>query len=249
MQDKLDTYIDKIKEYRLKPSFAIICVALILVVIIAIVASRLIMQANNRQPDVVNVNTQDLGTKIPTETEDNLRSQIYGLLSSHFENLPQNSNAIKASVRPDTLQVNSSDGVHNAKFVIDVDDYKQSYNVGVSWSDSIELPNDILIECTPRDISKYPDEPCYGMYYDSTSPYLYLPYEGKTSSGEQFTASYGYQDQNGREFVMIKTQNCDSYSIENEVTTAVRKYLKDRGKLNSSQFGYKVSAAEKCINN
>lgn len=221
----------------------------IIIIISAIFACALVVMLiaiiinSNREPhDAIKVSDYaNLPSDIPNDTKENLQRHIYTILSSHFDT-SSHQGSISATIRPDTIENGNQGAAKYVTYVLDIDDYQQSYNVSMTWSDSIYVTDDISVECTTKNVSKYPDALCYGTYYNSDSPHLYLPYEGKTNSGISYSADYGYKDVYGFEHIDVVSHSCNGDNTQSEIIAAVKKYLKDTGGLNTEQFVYSYTA-------
>ena len=204
-----------------------ICAILIICVTIIVIQHI----SSNFSSNVVNVSNYDtLGASFPADTKESLNTTLSSLLSKHFT-LPTESNSVQATIRPESVKKENRGDATNWNFLLDVDTYQQSYNVSLHWSNSSILTDDVMIECVPKDESAYPNTICYGQYYDSTSPYLYLPYEGRLSSGQKYTAEYGFKSSSGREVVLITLENC---TTDNAKENAIKNYLQTTGGLKLS---------------
>lgn len=238
-------YQDKPPRKLLKPKAVFIGLSAVIALFIIIIIA-LSITLSSHLPDAVKVsNFADLQESLPSDIKNRLNAQLYYLLSLHFD-VPERSNSVNAVLRSDTYQKTLDGDVENASFLVDIDAYKQSYLVHLSWSNTAKIPNDVLIECAPRDLSKYPDETCYGMYYDSASPYIYLPYEGTLPSGEPFTAEFGYQI-DSEVHIDIFIEDCGDPQNKDVAVQTVKDYLSSNG-LDAGQYIYEaISNYNDCL--
>lgn len=221
-------------------------IVILIISIVAIITNRLHNTTSTESANYFAVkNYDDLSINIPTQAQESLNSQLYHLLSSHF-NLSPSAKTI-GTIRPDTVKSLGS----SASFIMDIDAYQQSYNIKLAWSDQPDsIPADAVIECATRDQSKYPDVPCFGMYYNSDSPALYLPYNGTLPSGASFSATFSHMDNYQNNYIIVSVQDCGSSSLKDAAVSAVKKYLRTAGNLDSEQFIYQTTSDNsQCINN
>lgn len=218
--------------------------AIILFVAVVIICIVVNVTMANQPSNMIKVdNYGELPLDPPAEVKGDLSSRIYNILAEHFGV----QGAVDANIRSGTAQNTSEGDVSSETFVLDVDEYQQSYDVYISWSDKIVIPENIGVECTLRQNSKYPDEKCYGTYYDSDSPHQYLPYESNLTSGEPFAANYAFEDSYGFEHITVTVQDCGNTELKEVAVLATKNYLKNTAGLDPEQFIYqRVSNNSKC---
>ncbi len=222
----------------------LIFVIVMLVLIVAVVVVVIILLSSRQRLSISSVNAveivnyEELEIMPPVEQQTDLNMRLYSVLEQHFD--VNQKMPIQGVVRPESLQSDYKNGLTTIAFIVDIDEFRQSYSVEVSWAldENTEVPNLSSVECVSRSLSKYPDEICYGMYYDSTSSAIYLPYTGQLTSGVKFLAENEGIDNYGVEHVVVSVQNCYQWPVEFstsnavEAVEAVKKYLKDEGGIN-----------------
>ena len=195
------------------------------VVIGSIILAVFVFGRNSDLSQVVDiVNYSEIEKELPTDARDLLRNSLYDLLAAHFD-VPNEANKVKAVVRIDTLEKSIAEGSTGVSFIMDIDEYRQTYDVMVSWFDDPDLPMNISVGCTRRDVAKFPEAMCYGMYDTSDSLELYLPYEWKTESGKEFLLEFGYYNEDGSEVVIAFVENCDKNGVKKDVISAAKKFI------------------------
>lgn len=218
----------------------IVGIAALFLILITII---IIVIINNSKPsyDTISItNFSELPTTPPEDNVYSLKRRLYGILSDHFS-LDHISKPIEATIRPESSMSGTQDGINRITFILDVDQLQQSYNVSLVWSNSAEIYEDTFLECTRRDESKYPDVLCYGTYYNSDSPELYLPYDGKTPSRSAFTASFSHTDSLGNDHISVLLHSCDDPDLKSEAVSATKDYLESSG-FDPDKFIYSRSA-------
>lgn len=91
-----------------------------------------------------------------------------------------------------------------AHFLIDIDSLKATYAIEISlYKDS---PNSVLINCPPKDQMKYPETFCEGMYNNTSSAELYLPYKKYTNSQDKKSLLWSIQTSGQK--INITTKKC-----------------------------------------
>ena len=216
--------------------YSIIAVVIIVVISIVGIIIQNIVNTSNSLDFVEISNFEELPETPPKKLQNGLDSIISGLLA--YKVGAEMNKTTSGIIRNDTSEFRSDNGIKSVRFIIDMDEYQQSYNVAMSWSDVEEVPQPVSVECTRREQSKYPDEKCYGMHYDSDSVNLYLPYEGELKSGNEFTAASGIIDSYGVQHITVTAHDCGDEMIREEAVEAVKDYIKKTGGLNPEQFVY-----------
>lgn len=208
---------------------AAILVTVSLFIIALLIGILVTVSREPSMPDVVDiVNYDDLPVQPPDNTKDELTASLYYLLDEYFD-APDQSHSIKATLRPETLEQQEIDNINSMSFIVDVDAYQQSYQVTLSWTaDGTILPENTSVECASHDVSKYPSSVCHGQFYDSTSPYLYLPYEGTLATGQTYSANYLYEDEAGAH-VSVSVDVCGAPSASEAALSAIESYLASKG--------------------
>lgn len=151
-----------------KTGIILIIEAIFVAVVIFLVHSALQPELN---VEVANQNE----TPIPTEQWNGVKKQIWHLIEDNVDGVTK-TNIDDAVIRDGTYEEETNNEITTAKFLLDIDSIKQTYAVTVSWSDTVELSDYVAVDCPSQDMMKYPDTVCYGMYNDTYSLDLYLPY-------------------------------------------------------------------------
>ena len=200
----------------------------------------LLVHVSTRRYDVVRVsNFGELAYRVPDRAQEEFGGYLYHLLRQYFE-VPGDGSTISAKLRPETLVVSVTEDIDTVEFIVDVDDYKQSYKAVLSWSDSgAELAESARIECTTRAESKFPEADCYGMNTTSNSVEPYLPHELHLNSGERVELDYGFTTSEGNDIVVIRVGSCGNKEVEDEALSRAQEWIQKQG-INDENVVYKV---------
>ena len=129
-----------------------------LVVIIAVIMS--IIQSQSWQKSHVTISGAP--ESMPKDQVEGLGLQLKNLLV--LKAGAKDGDKISATIRTDSYSENTEQDITTANFLIDVDDYKQTYKVVMDWSKKVEVSDGIIIRCPTTKESKYPESHCVSMY-------------------------------------------------------------------------------------
>ena len=209
----------------------------VIILVIAIFVAIIPNILSSRKPyDIANItNLSDLPQNPPSITQEHLKRELYNIISSHFFT-DNNASSINATIRSETIKNKNDKNIKSVEYIMDVDAYQQSYYVNMAWSDSVDIGEDISIECVPKDQSKYPDSVCYGRYYSTDSPLTFLPYESQLSSGESFETTY-YGMKNDNIILTITIGGCEEDdNLKEEAISATTNYLEEVGNIDVNKL-------------
>lgn len=242
-----DILINNVERKNHKGVWIASVTTIVLIVVVAIIIIAMNLSAKKRYDKIVEVEGYDsLGLSISAEMKEDLGAQLYYLLKNHFDSV-DDSGVIVGAIRPETANYTIEDSVEVVSFIVDIDEFEQTYNVTLSWSDSYEMDDGILIECTKKALSKYPQAKCYGMYTNSDSIGLYLPNELTLDSGEQIIMEYGYTNEDGKEIVDIEVNSCGVKTVDELALSKAKSWIRMQG-LDAEAFLYRVKPLyENCI--
>ena len=227
-----------LESLRQKPSRVKILLTVSILIIIFVVIILAIIAYLNLKPahSSISITGYSDYSSIPAETRENLQRQLFSILSEHFDvsaNTPININ-----IRPETYHVENKQGINTASFIMDLDAYQQSYSIQMVYSDEHHITEDVFISCAPTDVTKFPQQTCYGAYENTDSPRFYLPYTGKTSSDVDFTATYSFQDDYGFDHIRVSVKCRDDSETKEQAVLAAKDYLQSIESINSNRFIY-----------
>ncbi|MBQ7202366.1 hypothetical protein IJS18_03230 [Candidatus Saccharibacteria bacterium] len=133
-----------------------------IIVIVSIILSSLM----NHFQSMEHVSFEKYPETMPTELREGLGVQLKNLLE--INGIASEDDIVKAVIREGAYFEKTEDDVTTADFIVDIDDYQQSYLVTMSWSDTKEISDAIIIHCPTRAQSKYPESFCKSMYDTTT---------------------------------------------------------------------------------
>ena len=184
---------------------------------------------------------------VPNETKSNFSAQLYNQLKTNFD-IPYQRGAVKATIRPDTYTQDIGT-VTTISFIVDIDDFQQTYQTSLMWTDSeIFIPENVVLKCTKKELAKYPDAVCHGMYDSSNSISLYLPYETTLESGEKISLQKDYIDSDGIQVMKVLVDNCGNQNIKAQALAKAKEYIDSLDGFNANDYEYNVpSVYNNCI--
>ncbi len=123
------------------------------------------------------VSEDEIGLPVPEKNVDMFKDALWGVISKNVKDVDQNV-LNDVTIREGTYKEIEHESSTEAVFIIDIDSIKQSYTVSISWvaESGPGMYDNVSIECPPQNQMKYPETVCYGMYNNTYSMDLYLPY-------------------------------------------------------------------------
>lgn len=131
--------------------------------------------------------TNENVTPIPDANWRGIKNELWDLIEQNVPGLDE-SVVDDATIREGTYEETFENDITTARFLLDIDSLKQTYAITVSWSDKVELHDAMQINCPPQSQMKYPETVCYGMYNNTYSLDLYLPYAVYPEESEESEA-------------------------------------------------------------
>ena len=114
-------------------------------------------------------------TAIPEEVEDAISDILWNTIKKNVQGVDQNV-INDAKIREGTFSKKENEDEISVRFVLDIDSIEQTYVVATGWTKDLSVIRDVTINCPPVSEMKYPDTVCRGMYNNTESLDLYLPY-------------------------------------------------------------------------
>lgn len=215
---------------------SLIVISLILVISITVISN--IVNRKIKTEEIVEIeNYTTFEDNLPQEAKDNLRLSLYYHLFEFFE-VPKNEKSIKAVIRENSYEKFEKNNTTTATFIIDIDDYEQTYKAFIAWKDNTDFPMDITIGCPDSSYSKYMDSTCKSSYDISDSIMYYLPYENTISTGEVFTVRQrNYYD--GEKYLEIAINSCGDKKILNEALEKTKQWIYSKH-INPDTYKYEM---------
>lgn len=221
-------------------------IAIIMQVIIVIVIVVCVKWAISPQPHVEIVNRNE--TSIPDDRWQGIKNEIWYLIQNNVSNVTR-SDIDDAVIRDGTYEEITENEITTATFLLDIDSIKQTYYITVSWSDTVAIYDYMTVNCPPQNEMKYPDTVCYGMYNDTYSLDLYLPYAVYSNSSDDDTSvapDYYISGDENAKTIDIMVSVCDAEKFKQEATD----YLNSTPiKLSEYTISYEVNSIDvECSN-
>lgn len=174
------------------------------------------------QTKQVNVQNWD-SVDISYEQKQSLQEQLYSFIYTKFP-LSKNFNVNDVKIRDGSFKKEGQ----SIFFIIDIDSLKATYTIEITSDSKNNASDDILINCPRKDQMKYQETFCDGMYNNTSSPELYLPYTSyKSNIQERSTYEWSIMinPKNSQEFIMdLKT--CEDQNLYDQRYNAAMKWLK-----------------------
>ena len=164
------TIIDNLSKYQ---KFGLLLMGQVIIIIILVSVVQIFV-TDKQHVEVEDGNNVE--KSIPADVKDFVGDNIWQLVQAKVGDLTQND--IKdVVVREGTYEeVENADGSVSVSFIVDIDSLKQTYVVETGWSKDKRTVYEVIVDCPPVDQMKYPETVCHGMYNDTYSLDLYLPY-------------------------------------------------------------------------
>lgn len=221
-------------------------IAIIMQVIIVIVIVVCVKWAISPQPHVEIVNRNE--TSIPDDRWQGIKNEIWYLIQNNVSNVTR-SDIDDAVIRDGTYEEITENEITTATFLLDIDSIKQTYYITVSWSDTVTIYDYMTVNCPPQNEMKYPDTVCYGMYNDTYSLDLYLPYAVYSNSSDDDASvapDYYISGDENAKTIDIMVSVCDAEKFKQEATD----YLNSTPiKLSEYTISYEVNSIDvECSN-
>ena len=186
------------------------------VIIIIIIASILhVFLQPKEHIDIYEENR--LESNIPKENMEYFKRTLWDLISRNESSVSE-SIIDDVKIREGTYSETEHENGRTANFIIDIDSIKQTYTVSLGWSDNKNKDdeiayNDIVINCPPQNQMKYPETVCRGMYNDTHSLDLYLPWQIESPFKDRYDFAgpevYVYGDEFART-ITVSLAPCNS---------------------------------------
>ena len=147
---------------------------------------------------------------------------------------------IKALIRPASFERQEKDGVVLYKFLMDLDEYKATYEVSFGLAIGKGFYEPPRVACPLPAQMKYPETTCVGQR--ATTSVFKLPYYFRLDSGEFVTVTAEYAD-DGKEYLNVRVSSCGNTEIMNNARTEVEKWIKS---LDYEPDDYEIKVPEFC---
>lgn len=150
------------------------------------------------------------------------------------ESLKANTNykdrtGVKALVRPASFERKEKDGVVLYKFLMDIDEYKDTYEVSYGITEGKGFYEPPTVVCPLPEQMKYPETQCEGQRTAAgvSALGLELPYYFRLGSGEFVTVTSSYSG-DGKIHLDVKVSSCGDVEVMNAAKAEVEKWIKSQ---------------------
>lgn len=209
---------------------------LVLIVLIAAISTLTF-----RKPvDLYNID--QINTGMTNQEIDDLEKYVGESLKANEEY--KDKVGIKALIRPASFERKEKDGVVLYRFLMDIDEYKATYEVSFGLVNGKGFYEPPMVACPLPAQMKYPETNCVGQRASSNvSTFEFkLPYYFRLASGEFVTVTSDYDD-DGREYLNVRVSSCGNAEIINTARAEVEKWIKS---LEYEPSDYEIKVPEFC---
>lgn len=154
-------------------------------------------------------------------------------------------NGVKILVRPASFERKEQEGVALYRFLIDIDEFKDTYEVSFGLFGDKGFYEPPTVKCPLPAQMKYPEINCSGQrteVFSSSVFELELPYYFRMASGEFVTVTSKYAA-DGQEYLEVRVSSCGNNEIIDAARTEVENWIKTQGQEPS---GYEIKVPEFC---
>lgn len=190
--------------------------------VLVVVTLVLLVQGLTKEVNPVEVVGDDkVGAELPQDAQEFIAENIWEVVKSNVAEFNQN-DITDAVIREGTYEEREmEDGSVRANFIVDIDSLKQSYTISTGWSKDKRIVYEVVVDCPPIQQMKYPETVCYGMYNNTYSISLYLPYivnpEGYDVEDDEVLAPNIYIDADeDKKIVEVMVSVCDADKFKQE---------------------------------
>ena len=196
---------------------------IIIVILIGLLAKLL----ETKKLDLYNIDQVDMG--LTTGQINELEEHIWQSLSN-TQGYNEERTGVKALIRPSSFTRTEQDGIVNYDFIVDVDEFKASYEVSFALMKGKGFYESPLVECPAPDQMKYPGTYCKGEKTSTMTVTLgrSLPYYFNLSSGELVTVTVARSEE-GEEYLNVRVSSCGDEAIKAQARNEVQAWIKSLG--------------------
>ncbi|MBR2710749.1 hypothetical protein IKF02_03975 [Candidatus Saccharibacteria bacterium] len=217
----------------------LVIIFLLALCIISYSAIRTIMAKKH----LVIYNFNQLNSSLSPEDLNDLEGFLYDTLVSN-ENLQPNTDGIEALIRNSSYVEEKTDDGKKYNFLVDVDDYHVTYEVGfyiINGKGFYESPS---IGCPEPELMKFQDTSCNANGTSSFTVTIgdYLPYSFDLDTGEFVTLFSGYSSQK-EEYIEVEVSSCGDQAIIEKTKFAISEWIESIG---YNPTNYKIEIPELC---
>ena len=141
-------------EARLKAAILSIVAFFALIIIVSAIgiASRVNADVSSR------ITLDNYPSSLPHSEKKPLEIQLRRVLALS-QSVPEKGR-IYGALRSSDVAVLTDSEISSASFLVDIDEFKTTFRVSLSWSKTVSVPDGITISCPTLEETLYPDSPC-----------------------------------------------------------------------------------------
>lgn len=210
-------------------------------IVVVLLAALLGTLATKKQLDLYNIDQVESG--LSGQDVGKLEGFIWQSLQ-RTQGFDDEKEEIIALIRPSSFTRVEDNGITNYSFLIDVDEFKATYQVSFALMKGQGFYEAPMVDCPAPELMKYKETYCDGEKTSTMSVTLgrSLPYYFDLSSGEPVMVSRGVDDE-GAEYLKVRVSSCGNAAIVDEARTAVDQWIKSLGYTPSN---YNIKIPEFC---
>lgn len=147
-------------------------------------------------------------------------------------------------VRPSSFSKFTKDEITNYNFIIDVDEFKATYEVSFALMRGEGFYESPIIDCPTPDLMKYPGTKCKGEKTSTLTVTMgrYLPYYFNLDTGELVTVMRGTTE-TADEILNVKVSSCNNERVKVAARQKVEEWIES---LSLKPADYKIVIPEYC---
>lgn len=159
---------------------------------------------------------------VPENVKDFVEDNIWQVIKLNVPGVDTN-NVDDVVVREGSYEEEENDdGSISMNFIVDIDSLKQTYTVSTGVSKDKKTVYEVVVDCPPLSEMKYKETVCHGMYHNTYSLDLYVPYavypDGFDSDDAQqpLAPNYMITGDEDNHTLNIMVSVCDEERFKNE---------------------------------
>lgn len=204
-----------------------ILIAALACFVVIVVFSAIMTLVIKKPIDLYNID--QINTGMTDKEIDDLEKRIGESLKANTNY--ENRTGIKALVRPASFERKEKDGVVLYRFLMDIDEYKYTYEVSFGIVDGKGFYEPPTVVCPLPEQMKYSGVSCTGQRsaVDISTLGLKLPYYFRLESGEFVTVTSNYSSE-GKGYLDVKVSSCGDVEVMRVARAEVENRIKSLGR-------------------
>lgn len=202
-----------------------IMIAVLACFAVILVFSAIMTLATRKPVDLYNID--QINTGMTDKEIDDLEKRIGESLKANAGY--KDRAGVKALVRPASFERKEKDGVVLYRFLMDVDEYEDTYEVSFGIMNEKGFYEPPTVVCPLPEQMKYPGTNCEGQRTAAGASVLglKLPYYFRLESGEFVTVTSEYIG-DGKNYLDVKVSSCGDADVMKAAKVGVEKWIKSQ---------------------